>query len=115
MPNYRAGDLVTIRLTEADAYELGCGADAKPTIAVSTIIAYKPIPPPYSKTLSFYNSASNNAMGNNLEYCKRNHQISNDLLWYVTFTINDLLGYVTFTIDASKEPGNRVTVVETAP
>ena len=53
-PVYRAGDLVTIRLTEADAYELGCGAEAKPVVSVSAVIEHKPVPPPFTRYLNVY-------------------------------------------------------------
>ena len=46
---FKAGDLVTIRLTEADAYELGCGAEAKPIIAVSSVVKHEPAPLPYKR------------------------------------------------------------------
>lgn len=101
-PVYRAGDLVTIRLSEADAYELGCGAEAKPSVVVSAIIKHEPVPPPYTECYTFYSKRGNNSISNSAAYARSNFS-------------KGFIGHLEVTIDPSKPEGQRITFVEIAP
>lgn len=96
---YKAGDLITIRLTEEAAYDLGCGTTAVRKFNRNDVIVHRCAPQPFYRYLyiGLNGDTTINSVINTISVAKYKE---------------NLLAYVKLTIDASKPNGQRVTVQE---